>query len=98
MARPRLPTNVVKLNGAEQKNLRSRPSFQKNHQSTSRPNRKPPSGRFAKPFPVGVLTGDDVLFVEMAALLLAEFRDGPMQSARITQLRIVLGSLWAQSE
>ena len=40
-----------------------------------------------------MLTGADVLVVEMAAVPLAEFRDGPMQSARITQLRILLGSL-----
>ena len=40
-----------------------------------------------------MLTDVDVFVVEMAAVLLAEFRGGGMKAAMLTQLRILLGSL-----
>ena len=103
MARPKTATKILELRGAFKANPQRKP------ESEPVPNApfdvSPPKHLTAfqrktwreivKRVPAGVLHDADIFQVEMAACLLAEFREsqGGIDTARITRLEAVLGKL-----
>jgi len=103
MARPRTATNILEARGAFRKDpQRKRPNEPKVDSAFPA---KPPAHLDAaerkcwrevvRIAPAGVLTGADIVTVEIVARLLAEFRDDSrgMQVARITRLTSEMGKI-----
>lgn len=99
MARPRKPTNVLEMSGAFKKD----PQRKRQDAETSGPLGKAPShingavlnawNEIVKSAPREVLTGSDALAIEVAANLLAQFRDDPVEfpAAKLVRLEALLG-------
>ena len=102
MPQPRVPTNILKLRGADKKN----PKRMKNR--GTEPNPKGPLGspprhldglqkkcwrELVKIAPAGVFANCDRWAVEIACVLMAEFRAAPqmMSGARLSRLDSLLG-------
>ena len=103
MARPRTATKILEMRGAFKKHPeRKRPREPK---PSAALNKRTPSHLKAdqqkswrllmKLVPPGVLMNSDLLIVEIAACLTAEYRRDPdaMPTARITRLETVIGKL-----
>lgn len=103
MARPRTPTNVLDARGAFQKDpQRKRPhepqvltQFPAQAPARLSEEQRNAWDEIVKLTPAGVLTGSDVLSVEIAACLLAEFWRGPdkMTISRINRLHMLMGKM-----
>jgi phage terminase small subunit len=103
MARPRTPTNILDLKGAFKTHPeRKRKSEPKGNGDF---NTAPPKHLNLKQkktwkevialVPAGVLTGSDLIHVEIVACLLAEFRElkGMLETSRITRLTSEMGKI-----
>lgn len=99
MGRPRKPTNVLEMSGAFKKD----PQRKRQDAETSGPLGKAPPhingavlnawNEIVKSAPREVLTGSDALAIEVAANLLAQFRDDPIEfpAAKLVRLEALLG-------
>ena len=99
MARPRTPTNVLELSGAFKRN----PQRKRQDAETSGPLGKASAhingavlnawNEIVKSAPREVLTGSDALAIEVAANLLAQFRNDPIEfpAAKLVRLEALLG-------
>lgn len=99
MARPRKPTNVLEMSGAFKKH----PERKRQDAETSGPLGKAPAhingavlnawNEIVKSAPREVLTGSDALAIEVAANLLAQFRNDPIEfpAAKLVRLEALLG-------
>jgi hypothetical protein len=99
MARPRTPTNVLELSGAFKKH----PERKRQDAETSGPLGTAPAhingavlnawNEIVNSAPRDVLTGSDALAIEVAANLLAQFRNDPIEfpAAKLVRLEAMLG-------
>lgn len=99
MARPRTPTNVLDARGS----FRKHPERKRTDPATSGPLTEPPSHlseqalacwkEIAGAAPLEVLTNSDRIALEMAAMLLAQFRADPVEfpAMKLTRLEVLLG-------
>lgn len=99
MARPRKPTNVLELTGAFKKN----PQRARKDAETAGPLSSAPAhlggaalhawNEIAQHAPLDVLTDSDRIALELAAHLLAQFRDNPVDfpSTKLVRLEALLG-------
>lgn len=103
MARPRTATNILEMKGAFTKNpqraRKSEPKGKGTFRKTAPPHlneeQKAVWREVVRLVPAGVLTGSDQVVVEIAAVLLEEFRRAgeDMHAARLTRLCALLGRL-----
>ena len=105
MARPRTPTNILAFKGANKKHPERAKQRANEPEVKAKFPREPPTHLAADQkktwkeikglVPHGVLTGADVIVVELAAVLLAEFRadSGGMVASRLIRLEAQLGKL-----
>ena len=99
MARPRKPTNVLELTGAFKKDpQRKREDAQAAGELTDAPPHINGAvlhawNEIVKYAPLQVLTESDRLSIELAANLLAQFRDNPIEftAAKLVRLEALLG-------
>lgn len=99
MARPRKPTNVLELKGAFKKN----PQRARKDAETVGPLSEPPAhlggaalhawNEIAQHAPLDVLTDSDRIALEVAANLLAQFREDPVDfpATKLVRLEALLG-------
>lgn len=99
MARPRTPTNVLNARGA----FRKHPERKRSDPEPSAPLSAPPDhlndtarecwAEIAEAAPVDVLTESDRIAIEIAAQLLAHFRQDPAEfpSTKLLRLEVLLG-------
>ena len=99
MARPRKPTNVLEMSGAFKKD----PQRKRQDAETAGPLGNAPAhingavlnawNEIVKSAPREVLTGSDALAIEVAANLLAQFRENPVEfpAAKLVRLEALLG-------
>jgi hypothetical protein len=99
MARPRTPTNVLELRGSFKKH----PERQRQDAESSGPLSSPPDhingpvlnawNEIAESAPLDVLTNSDRISLELAANLLAQFRNDPIEftAAKLVRLEALLG-------
>lgn len=99
MARPRKPTNVLELTGAFKKNpQRSRQDAEAAGELTAPPDHINGAvlhawNEIVRYAPLSVLTESDRLSIELAANLLAQFREDPVEftAAKLVRLEALLG-------
>ena len=103
MGRPKTPTNVLELRGAFKKDPQRKRDLEPEGNSSF--SKEPPKHLSASQkkiwkeiillIPAGVLTGSDLIHVEIVTCLLTEFREsnGSIDTARITRLTSEMGKL-----